>query len=131
MTTPPPVRVFYSYSHADEDLRQELEKHLSLLQRQGIIAGWHDRKILPGSAWEEELDQHLEEAQIVLLLLSADFMASNYCYDREMQRALERHAQGEAQVIPIYLRLALGFCSLRKAPGAPDRCAPGDRMAQP
>jgi tetratricopeptide (TPR) repeat protein len=100
------IEVFYSYAHEDEPFRQELEKHLSLLKRQGVIAGWHDRHITAGAEWKGQIDQHLESAQIILLLISPDFMASDYCYDVEMTRALERHEQREARVIPVLLRYA-------------------------
>jgi internalin A len=96
--------VFFSYSHKDEGLRDELETHLKLLQRQGIISIWHDRKILPGTAWDGEIDGRLETAHIILLLISADFIASDYCWDQEVTRALARHNAGEAIVIPIMLR---------------------------
>ena len=99
-----PVEVFYSYSHKDDDLRERLVTHLKLLQRQGVIKGWHDRLISAGTEWEGQINQYLESAQIILLLISADFLASDYCYDKEMTRALARHEAGEARVIPIILR---------------------------
>jgi len=99
-----PIEVFYSYSHKDEELRDELEKHLSILRRQGVITGWHDRKISAGGEWAGEIDQHLNTAKVILLLISADFLASDYCYDVEMTRAMERHDNGDAQVIPVILR---------------------------
>ena len=99
-----PVEVFYSYAHEDEALCNELEKHLSLLQRQRLITAWHDRHILPGTDWAQAIDEHLERASVILLLISADFLASDYCYGIEMQRALERHQANEARVIPILLR---------------------------
>jgi hypothetical protein len=99
-----PIAVFYSYSHKDEELRERLETHLKLLKRQGIIQDWHDRRISAGTEWEGQINQYLESAQIILLLISADFLASDYCYDKEMQRALARHEAGEARVIPIMLR---------------------------
>ena len=68
------IEVFFSYAHEDEALRDELAKHLSLLTRQGIIAGWHDRQILAGSEWADAIDAHLETAHIILLLVSADFL---------------------------------------------------------
>ena len=98
------VEVFYSYAHKDEKLRNELEKHLKSLQRQGFITQWHDRKIVAGTAWGKAIDTHLNTASIILLLISPDFMASDYCYDVEMQRAMERHHTHEARVIPILLR---------------------------
>src|SRR6202045_1561130 len=102
--TSPPVEVFYSYAHEDEALRAELEKHLSLLRRQGVISGWHDRHIAPGADWAQAIDEHLESAVVILLLVSADFLASDYCYGIEMKRALQRHQTNEAAVIPILLR---------------------------
>ena len=98
------VEVFYSYSHVDEDLRLQLEKHLASLQRQGVITGWYDRKITGGTEFKTEINSHLKSARIILLLVSVDFMASEYCYDIEMTQALERHKDGEARVIPIILR---------------------------
>jgi hypothetical protein len=99
-----PIDVFYSYSHKDEVLRERLETHLKLLKRQGIINDWHDRRISAGTEWEGQINQYLESAQIILLLISVDFLASDYCYDKEMRRALERHETGAARVIPIILR---------------------------
>src|SRR6266567_4988533 len=99
-----PVEVFYSYAHKDASWRNELEKHLSLLHRQGLITAWHDRHILPGTDWAQAIDEHLERASVILLLISADFLASDYCYGLEMQRALERHQANGARVIPILLR---------------------------
>ncbi len=105
MTTPEKaIEVFYSYAHEDEALRKELEKHLSVLQHQGHIAGWHDRLISAGTAWAEEIDSHLNTAGIILLLISASFLASKYCYSIEMKRALERDNTREARVIPVILR---------------------------
>ena len=98
------LRLFFSYSHKDDLLREQLETHLKLLQRQGLIQPWHDRRILPGDDWAGEIDDNLNRADIILLLVSADFMASDYCYDIEMTRAMERHESGEARVIPIILR---------------------------
>jgi hypothetical protein len=96
--------LFFSYSHADEGLRDQLEKHLSALKNQGVIEAWHDRRIPAGEALSKEIDAHLESADIVLLLVSSDFLASEYCYDREMKRAMERHESGSAVVIPVILR---------------------------
>lgn len=98
------VEVFYSYAHGDEAMRDKLTKHLSLLQRQGFIKGWHDREITAGTEWKGEIDEHLNSARVVLLLVSADFLASDYCWDVEMKRAMERHELKEARVIPVILR---------------------------
>jgi hypothetical protein len=98
------VELFFSYAHKDEGLRDKLATHLTLLQRQGVITAWHDRRIIAGSKWADQIDEHLNSANIILLLISADFLASNYCYDVELKRAMERHEAGEAVVIPIILR---------------------------
>ena len=98
------VTVFFSYSHADEALRDQLEKQLTILQRQGIIELWHDRRIGAGEEWAQAIDTHVECDDIILLLVSPDFLASDYCYDREMRRAVERHDAGSAIVIPVILR---------------------------
>lgn len=99
-----PVEVFYSYAHEDERLRIALEKHLTLLKRQGVITGWHDRRISAGTEWAGQIDSHLNTAALILLLVSPDFLGSDYCYDVELARALQRHEAGEARVIPIILR---------------------------
>ena len=96
--------VFMSYSHADEQLRDELEKHLAGLRRQGVITTWHDRRIGPGEELHGQISAQLDAADIILLLISADFLDSDYCYDVEVTRAMERHDQGTARVIPIILR---------------------------
>ncbi len=101
------IEVFVSYSHKDEELRDELDKHLSILKHRGLISTWHDRRIEAGEEWKGEIDEHLNSAQIILLLISSDFLASKYCYDIEMKRAMERHESEEARVIPIILRHVL------------------------
>ncbi|XXY54588.1 AAA family ATPase [Sorangium sp. So ce269] len=99
-----PVRLFFSYSHRDETLRDELETHLALLKREGLLQSWHDRRVGAGDAWAGEIDKNLNEAEVILLLVSADFLASDYCFDNEMTRALARHDAGQACVIPVILR---------------------------
>lgn len=101
------IEVFFSYSHKDEGLRDKLETHLSILKHRGLISAWHDRRIDAGEEWEGKIDEHLNSAQIILRLISSDFLASSYCYDIEMKRAMERHDSGEARVIPIILRHVL------------------------
>lgn len=101
---PWPLQVFVSYSHKDETLRAELEAHLKLLHRQRVISVWTDREIVAGNEWKGEIDESLESATIILLLVSSDFIASDYCYDVEMKRALERHKNKTARVIPIIVR---------------------------
>lgn len=99
-----PYEVFISYSHADRKLQDELARHLSNLRKQGIISNWFDGDILPGTEWRIELMKHLNQANIILLLVSADFIDSDFCYDIEMTRAIERHKADEARVLPIILR---------------------------
>src|SRR5437764_3822772 len=96
-----PVEIFCCYSHVDEAWLRKLETHLSLLKRQGLVSLWHDRLITPGTDWVHTIDMHLETASVILLLVSTDFFASDYCYGIEMKRALERQEAGEALVIPI------------------------------
>jgi TIR domain/inactive STAND len=97
-------KVFFSYSHKDEDLRNELGKQLTILERLKIIQSWHDRNITAGAEWAKEISTNLETAHIILLLISADFLASDYCYEIELDRAMQRHEANEARVIPIILR---------------------------
>jgi hypothetical protein len=97
------TRLFFSYSHRDESLRDELEIHLAALKRQGVIETWHDRRIVAGGDVHNEISEHLENADIILLLVSPYFIASDYCYDVEMARAMQRHKSGEARVIPVIL----------------------------
>ena len=99
-----PIQVFYSYAHKDEIFRRELEKHLSNLRQQGFIQGWHDRMIVAGSDWAFDIDTHLNNSALILLLISPDFMESDYCLSIEMTRAMELHKAGEAYVVPILLR---------------------------
>ncbi|MDQ2886576.1 MAG: toll/interleukin-1 receptor domain-containing protein [Chloroflexota bacterium] len=103
-TTGPAINVFISYAHKDEALLHDLKTHMSALERQGLIAAWHDRVIVAGSEWAGEIDARLEQASIILLLVSADFLASDYCSEVEMKRALVRHEAGQARVLPIVVR---------------------------
>lgn len=98
------ISLFFSYSHTDEHLRDELEKHLAGLKHQGIISTWHDRRIGAGEEWAAQIDENLRSADVILLLVSADFIASRYCYDVEMLEAMRRHEAGETKVIPVILR---------------------------
>lgn len=99
-----PVEVFVSYAHADEDLRSRLAKHLKPLEREGTIKQWYDRQISPGEEFTAEIDDALNRAGLILLLVSPDFVSSDYCWSKEMKRALERHEAREAIVVPIILR---------------------------
>ncbi|MBU4447604.1 MAG: toll/interleukin-1 receptor domain-containing protein, partial [Proteobacteria bacterium] len=116
------VTVFFSYSHRDEDMRNELEIHLSALKRQGVIKTWHDRRIGAGKDLDNEIDSNLEDADIILLLISPYFIASDYCYDVEMKRAMERHKVGQARVIPVIL----DPCDWQQTPFGKLRATPTD-----
>ncbi len=96
--------LFFSYSHKDEALRDELQKHLEMLRRSGAIETWHDRMIPSGDEFDGAIDRKMEEADVILLLVSSDFLASKYCFDVEVKRAMERHEAGTARVIPVILR---------------------------
>ncbi len=98
------IALFFSYSHADEALRDQLEKQLAMLKRQGVITTWHDRRIGGGQEIDQAIATNMEAADIILLLVSPDFIASDYCYEREMTRAMERHEAKNAIVIPVILR---------------------------
>lgn len=98
------LKIFCCYAHADEHLMEKLKLHLKPQQRQGLVQIWHDRDISAGTEWEQEIQEQLHTAQIILLLVSPEFIASDYCYTAEMQRALERHRRAEVRAIPIILR---------------------------
>ncbi len=119
---PVPITAFISYSHKDDELREELVMYLANLKRQKKLAAWHDRAIEAGDEWEAQIKGNLESAQIILLLVTPAFMASDYCYDIEMQRAVERHDAGTARVIPIILRP----CDWRDSPFTKLQALPKD-----
>lgn len=114
-----PIHLFYSYAHEDEALRDELDKHLSALRREGSIVDWHDREINAGDEWRKEIARELQEATIILLLVSSDFLASDFCWT-ELTEAIERHESGEARVIPVILRP----CDWQNTPFAHLQAAP-------
>lgn len=101
---PETLRVFTSYSHCDEKIKEELIKHLAPLERLNLISEWHDRKIEPGDKWEQAISAELQKADIIILLISIDFINSKYCYDNEMDMALDRAADDRAVVIPVIAR---------------------------
>ncbi|HEY0753909.1 MAG TPA: TIR domain-containing protein [Ktedonobacteraceae bacterium] len=114
------LELFCCYAHEDQEMLANLKKHLMPLQRQRQIMLWSDTDLQAGVEWEKELYRHLESADIILLLISSDFMNSDYCYSTGMGRAIERHEQGNARVIPILLRPAFW----RNAPFAKLRVLP-------
>ena len=97
------AELLFSYSHKDEGLRDELEVHLAGLKRLKLISTWYDRRIDAGTDFEGEINENIEKADLILLLVSHYFIASDYCYEKEMRRALERHKNGDAIVIPVIL----------------------------
>jgi len=99
-----PFSIFISYAHRDRALREELEAHLSNLRRQNVITSWYDGDISPGTDWKSQIMEHLNTDQIILLLISADFIASDFCYSVEMVQAIARHDANQARVLPIILR---------------------------
>jgi hypothetical protein len=98
------MELFISYAREDEAYRKELEKHLSVLLRQKVITAWHDRKIVAGQEWSREIDGRLESSSVIVLLVSPDFVHSEYCWNTEMARALDRHGRNKAVVIPVFIR---------------------------
>lgn len=123
-TTEPkaPVEIFFSYAHKDESFKSDLVDHLSVLRRKGVISAWHDRDIDAGDEWAKAISDNLEKANIILLLVSTSFLASNYCWSIEMDRAMARHASGDARVIPIILKP----CDWSDAPFAKLQALPKD-----
>ncbi|HEY1352190.1 MAG TPA: toll/interleukin-1 receptor domain-containing protein [Ktedonobacteraceae bacterium] len=106
------IEVFYSYAHQDRRYRKQLETQLTLLKREGLLSGWSNCNIGAGEEWEGQINAHLNTSRIILLLISPDFLASDYAYNVETKRAMERHTAGEACVIPIILRP----CNWQSAP---------------
>ncbi|MBA2660296.1 MAG: toll/interleukin-1 receptor domain-containing protein [Nitrosospira sp.] len=97
-------KVFISYSHKDEIHKEALDEHLSMLKQNHIIDTWHDRRIIAGQNWSEEISENLEQSDLILLLVSPSFLASDYCFNVEMKRAIEMHKEGKARLIPIVIR---------------------------
>lgn len=120
-----PVDLFYSYAHEDEALRDELSGHLKILERRGVIRSWHDRRINPGQAWDQKINEQLTAADLVLLLVSADFIKSDYIWGSELELAMQRHQRGEASVLPVLVRP----CLIDDAPFASIQGLPTDLRA--
>lgn len=98
------INIFISYSHTDESFCLELQKHLSPLKRAKIITHWYDRKITPGSEWKSELEERLRASDIILFLISPDFLNSDKIYNHEVKIAMELHKTGKAIIVPVMLR---------------------------
>jgi tetratricopeptide (TPR) repeat protein len=126
------AKVFFSYSRVDEKWRDQIEIRLAMLRREGAVELWHDRLIEAGTEFESVIDEHVETDDIILLLVSPDFLASSYCYEKEMLRAIERHKADDAIVIPVILRP----CEWKRAPFAglgavPRNGEPASKFADP
>lgn len=130
---PPPLKLFTSYAHEDEPYRVALEKHLMILKLQKLIEHWDDRQIVPGDTWENEIGASLENAHVIILLVSVEFVNSSYILNKEMQRALARAAAGQAVVVPVIVRVTEGWNTLPGLgslqalpvnPGAPEEVLP-------
>jgi len=98
------LKLFISYSHEDEQLKNYLDKHLIMLKRSGKIEVWNDRQLVAGQEWDNGIKKEMQEADIILLLISADFNNSEYIWKQELAAAMERHEQGTARVVPVILR---------------------------
>jgi hypothetical protein len=99
-----PTKVFISYSHKDEEFKNNLTEHMSGLVRSGTISEWNDRKIVPGTDWSHEINENLKNSDLILFLISSSFLSSDYCVNIEAETALSMHNSGEAQLIPIVIR---------------------------
>lgn len=120
-----PLALFYSYSHADEPLRDELDMHLALLRRRGVISPWHERRVAPDMEWRAAIDAHVDRAHLILLLVSPDFLASDYCSDAEISRAMARHRAGAAVVVPVIAQpVDLDGSPFAALPPLPQRARP-------
>jgi len=116
------LNIFFAYSREDSSLRNRLDKHLSSLKRNNHVKTWFDGEIDPGNEWEQNIFDALESADIILLLISADFIASDYCYNVEMKKAIERHKNNISIVIPIIL----SHCDWTETPFSKIQALPKD-----
>lgn len=98
------LKVFISYSHKDEDIKNELDEHLIGLKKSDKIEVWNDRKLIGGDAWNEEIIAELNAADIIILLISVSFLNSKYIWEKEVAIAMERHKNKTARVIPVIAR---------------------------
>src|SRR5947199_8125085 len=99
-----PPSVFVSYAREDESYKNDLVKQLKVLEGQGVISSWHDGLLVAGEQWNETIVKQINAARVILLLISPDFMNSQYIHNVEMKRASERHKAGEVTVIPVLVR---------------------------
>ncbi|HEY0754328.1 MAG TPA: toll/interleukin-1 receptor domain-containing protein [Ktedonobacteraceae bacterium] len=99
-----PIEILFSYTHADEKLREQLESHLAALKRKKRIICWHDRYIRAGLTWRAQINEHLDTADIIIFLISPDFLNSDYCNNVEVRHALKRSEKGDVCIVPVILR---------------------------
>ncbi|KAA3514054.1 hypothetical protein CPJ18_11045 [Agrobacterium rosae] len=111
------LTAFISYSHADERYLDRLHKHMSLLQHDGDIETWTDHRIVPGAKLNDSVMTALETSDLFIALVSPDYLASNYCYEKEFQEALRRAEVGELHIVPVILEPCdwLGTCSASRS----------------
>jgi hypothetical protein len=122
MAKTPPLSVFCSYSQRDEKLRAQVATGLAGLVRDGLLReAWYDRKTIAGENWAKEIHKNLEESDIILFLVSSNFIDSDYCMGIEVVRAIARHKTGDARVIPIILEP----CDWESAPFGELQALPG------
>lgn len=119
---PAPLEIFFSYAHEDEDLMNNVRRQLVVFERNERILKWHDRMIQAGAEWRGDIDDRLRRASIILLFMSPHFIESKYCYEVEGLAALERHAAGDARIIPVVLRP----CSWTQTPFGDFQALPRD-----
>jgi TIR domain len=98
-----PIKVFYSYAHADREWQERLASHLEVFKQQKRLTEWDISAIQPGTELSKEIDHQLSTSDLILLLLSSHYLASRYCSTMEMPRAIEQHERGKARTIPILL----------------------------
>lgn len=119
------ISLFISYSHKDEGIKSELVNHLSGMKRMGLISEWNDRKILPGEEWDTIIKNKIEQADVILFLISSDFMASDYINDVEIKKAIDRYQQKSVKIVPIIVRP----CDFESFPVSQYQALPKDAKA--
>ena len=116
------MKAFISYSHRDEHALAQLHKHLAMLRDEGAIETWFDRDILAGSDIDQEITAQLDACELFLPLVSPDFLDSDYCREKELRRAVERHDVGDVLVVPIIVEP----CDWRNSPIGKLKAIPKD-----
>jgi len=104
MLSPKTAKVFIAYSHLDVRFRHELEKQLTLLQRKRHLDWWSEHQLAPGDEKNAWLSEAIQKADFILLLISIHFLSDDFCWSQQLEKAIERHDNGEAVVIPVFVR---------------------------